>query len=546
MSSIISGRSGRSGRSVKSRSRSPSPARSTRSVLDLDNFDIEDPIETDLKIIHSKEKELLSMNEEILTITTAIARMRDEQAHTQQVNNKRKLELLDYQDEVNQRAKNIEESQAEYHQSVQKNQQCSQINKKAHSDVESLNNSINQIYQELLALYGNEDQYLINPETQAEFETLSDYVRVKECSLNGKRSYIKECIDIIQNKDALIQKATQEESEMESEKQSYISKLQSIDERCLIATKTITSNLTDKLVSQNRVVSEMEEDIEDCRKRCEKTKKDQELEADVAEARSELESYLAIVKPRKLKLTVTLQSIKNEEDAIDRRINKNDKLTSGTSIASSMANIQQHLAQDLITNIFKKLEKRRKDAEAKNIEISKQEIENKEKNKARQPEYDAKINKINQLREAYDIFEQMFVEANVGSIKVDQMKKEIIDLDFIINKTERLNAICEANSQRGTELDEELNPIREDIQKKEAEYAEYNGKVQNYKNRLEERQRQIENSENEANQRESEIHQLEEQAEQLSQHLNQLITKYGKLFEGFTYEQATNAKFLSA
>ena len=55
MSSIVSGRSGRS---VKSRSRSPSPARSTRSVLDLDNFAIEDPIESDLKVIHKKEKEL--------------------------------------------------------------------------------------------------------------------------------------------------------------------------------------------------------------------------------------------------------------------------------------------------------------------------------------------------------------------------------------------------------------------------------------------------------------------------------------------------------
>lgn len=543
MSSIVSGRSGRS---VKSRSRSPSPARSTRSVLDLDNFEIEDPIESDLKVIHSKEKQLLSMNEEILTITTAIARMRDEHAHTRQVNNKRKLELLDFQEEVNKRSKEVEKLQDEYRQSVKNNKEASQVNKKAHSDVETLNNTINQVYKELAALYENGDTYLISPEMQAEYEALSDYVRIKQCSLNGKRNYINECTNIIENRSSLIQEATQQENQMEAQKQEYKSKLQSIDERCLNATKTITSNLTDKLTPQLRVVSEIEDDIEDIEKRIQKTQKDLQFQEEVEEARKELEEYLAVVKPRKLSLTVTLNSIKNEEDAIDRRINKNDKLTSGTSIASSMANIQQHLAQELITNIFKKLEKRRKDAEEKNIKISQQEIENKEKNKSRQPEYDAKIKKINQLREAYDIFERMYVDASAGTIQIDEMKKEILDLDFTINKIDRLNTICEANNQRASELDTELNPIREEIEKKEAEQAEYNQKVQDYKNKLEERQNQIENSENEANKRESEIHQLEEQAENLQKQLNQLITRYDRLYQGFTVDQATKSKFSSA
>lgn len=543
MSSIVSGRSGRS---VKSRSRSPSPARSTRSVLDLDNFEIEDPIESDLKVIHSKEKQLLSMNEEILTITTAIARMRDEHAHTRQVNNKRKLELLDFQEEVNKRSKEVEKLQDEYRQSVKNNKEASQVNKKAHSDVETLNNTINQVYKELAALYENGDTYLISPEMQAEYEALSDYVRIKQCSLNGKRSYINECTNIIENRSSLIQEATQQENQMEAQKQEYKSKLQSIDERCLNATKTITSNLTDKLTPQLRVVSEIEDDIEDIEKRIQKTQKDLQFQEEVEEARKELEEYLAVVKPRKLSLTVTLNSIKNEEDAIDRRINKNDKLTSGTSIASSMANIQQHLAQELITNIFKKLEKRRKDAEEKNIKISQQEIENKEKNKSRQPEYDAKIKKINQLREAYDIFERMYVDASAGTIQIDEMKKEILDLDFTINKIDRLNTICEANNQRASELDTELNPIRKEIEKKEAEQAEYNQKVQDYKNKLEERQNQIENSENEANKRESEIHQLEEQAENLQKQFNQLITRYDRLYQGFTVDQATKSKFSSA
>ena len=133
----------------------------------------------------------------------------------------------------------------------------------------------------------------------------------------------------------------------------------------------------------------------------------------------------------------------------------------------------------------------------------------------------------------------MYVDANAGTIKIDQMKKEIIDLDFTINKIDRLNTICEANNQRGTELDTDLNPVRQEVERKESEQAEYNQKVQDYKNRLDERQKQIENSENDLNKRESDINQLEEQAENLQKQLNTLITRYDRLYQGFTVDQAT-------
>ncbi|OHT09597.1 hypothetical protein TRFO_21487 [Tritrichomonas foetus] len=306
-------------------------------------------------------------------------------------------------------------------------------------------------------------------------------------------------------------------------------------------------NPADTLQDEIRVINEIEQSVTHIEKQIRKTiNADENMAAEVEKVREECEAFCQEVAARKKKLTVWRASMQNEADAIDRRLNKNDKLTTGTSIASSMANIQQKLAQTLVDNIFTKLEKRRKAAEARHEEIDKLEIKNRNEREERQIEYEQKMKKVAKLSEAYDIYEEMFVDVQFGIGQIDALKKEIIDLDFQIAKAKRLNAICEVNDQKINEENERLEPIKHDLEGRENTANEWEQKINAERERVEQYQSDIENSEKMSLQREKDTEALEEEAKQLQSRLNNLVTQVDNQFEVFTAEQATTAKASAA
>ena len=533
MSSIIS-------RQSKSRSRTPSPAKSTRSVLNVDSLELEDPVESDLRIIHAKEKAVFTLNDELCALTSVIKNETNEQAMTENMNRKRKMRLIDYQDELDARSASVSKFLDEYKETAAHRDESRKLFEYAQSELVKLNAGIDQALVNMEELVSEENEIQDeDPELREELETLRTDVRILNYSMMRRRDYVSEGMHLQTNKAAIFAEADQTEARLNPMKNDLLRRLSELHERSLIATKTINLNPSDNLTEETRFVNELEDAVKHLEGQLESTVEDDEyFGTQIDQPRQISETFSADIAARKKKLTIWKASMQNEADAIDRRINKADKMTTGTSIASSMANIQQKLAQTLVDNIFKKLEDRRRAVDVKHQKIDKMQEEHKLEREKRQEEYEQKMKKVLKLSEAYDIYEKMYVNVQADIGDIDNLKKRVIDLDFQSGKAKRLNAICEVNAHKIAEEAERLAPLKQDLEKREKEAEEYENKIAEERARVQTIQASVDEKEAHAKALEEQTDKLEDEAKQLQIKLESLVTQIDKQYQAFTSKQA--------
>lgn len=486
----------------------------------------------------------MAINDEVISLTIAISRLKDKNTSSVETNRKRKLQLIDYQEQLSNRSNVISQSKGQYDETILNSTNAKQIHDQSENDVKSLTASIDKIYQEYLEYAQNSEEVEIPQEMVEEHFNLSNTVRLQEFAVEAKKTALSHCAELLRNQDTLYEEAEEEIQRIEPLKEELMAKFKAIEERSLKATKSITSTPCDQLLEEKKVVIHLEKDVEKLEKKY--NREQVSYDDEINESQEILNEQLKQLKARHHKLTVLRSSIMNEEEAIDRRINKNDRMTAGTSIASSMANMQQKMAQTLVDNIFKKLQKRLTDADKLNGELAGKEIEYRKENDKRKQEYSQKILTVKQLSEAYDIFERMQADVAAGINDIDILKKTIIDLDYEINKVQRANAICQATQQTINNQQTLSIPRKVDLQAREDQYNGYAAKIEEYKNQVENRQQQIENKEKELNEREENIKAREEEARQLEKKLSALLSQFDTQYYQFTINQVINDKLLYA
>ena len=187
----------------QTRSPSPTKSRSSRSIFDFSSYNFEDPIQSDLKIIHHKEKEVMAINDEVISLTIAISRLKDKNTSSVETNRKRKLQLIDYQEQLSNRSNVISQSKGQYDETILNSTNAKQIHDQSENDVKSLTASIDKIYQEYLEYAQNSEEVEIPQEMVEEHFNLSNTVRLQEFAVEAKKTALSHCAELLRNQDTL-------------------------------------------------------------------------------------------------------------------------------------------------------------------------------------------------------------------------------------------------------------------------------------------------------------------------------------------------------